>query len=129
MQTTAQELEFQIDELIVGTMPHEGERPIRVVVTDEEFALLKDNHDMAWRVVTGPITAAIVLILDLGDFWVSWDVQEGQARALWPYLLEGDPLPLVVGTRSGQRLELRTPRFPDGMLVFMERPYRPVAAA
>jgi hypothetical protein len=61
--TEAEQREFEIDEVLALSLRHDE---CSISAEDSEMALLQLDREASWRVLTGPQTHSIVVILELG---------------------------------------------------------------
>lgn len=127
--TDAERREFEIDEVLASSLPHEGTAPVLVHAEDEELALLRSNHTTRWRVLTGPQTSCIVAVLELGPFHLAWEVSEEEAAGMCRKLQRGATLPITITSRTQGTLQLTAPPLPPDLRPHLAIAYLPVSAA
>lgn len=127
--TAAQQREFEIDEVLAGALPHEGIAPVVVHADDHELALLREDHAARWRVLTGPQTACIVAVLELGPFHLAWEVSEAEEAPVLRRLRGGAALAITVTSDTQGALQLSAPPLPEELRPQLSTPYIPVSAA
>ncbi|NTU85174.1 MAG: hypothetical protein HGA45_38425 [Chloroflexales bacterium] len=125
----AERREFAIDELLAGSLPHEGTDRIIVRAQDAELALLRADHTARWRIVTGPITLSIIAILELGPFHLAWSLCEDEPTPIRPQLRQGVALPITLTSRTQGTLQLTAPPFPASLRPLLDTAYLPISAA
>jgi hypothetical protein len=127
--TDAERREFEIDEVLAGSLPHKGTAPVVVHAEDAELAILRSNHTARWRVLTGPQTSAIVAVLELGPFHLAWEVSEEEEAGICRKLQRGTAVPITVRSRTQGMLQLVAPPLPADLRPHLTIPYIPVSAA
>lgn len=127
--TEAERREFEIDDLLAGSLPHQGSEHIRVSTEDAELILLRAEHSPRWRVVTGPITLSIVAVLELGHFHVAWPLTEDEEAPIRRKLGRGETLRITVVSPTQGTLELTAPALPTSLRPLLDTAYLPISAA
>lgn len=126
--TTAQQREFEIDAVLAGSLPHEGVAPVVVHADDHELTMLRADYTTRWRVLTGPQTSCVVAVLELGPFYLAWEVSEEEATVRWK-LRGGAALVITVTSDTQGTLQLTAPPLPEELRPHLSTPYLPVNAA
>jgi hydrogenase maturation factor HypF (carbamoyltransferase family) len=127
--TDAERREFEIDEVLAGSLPHQGVAPVVVHADDHELTILRADHTARWRVLTGPQTSCIVAVLELGPFHLAWEVSEEEEAGICRKLQRGTALPITVMSRTQGTLQLVAPPLPADLRPHLTIPYIPVSAA
>lgn len=126
--TAAEQREFDIDDLLAVSLRTEVTDTVLVHVSEPEYDVLRADHRPAWRVVTGPITNCIVVILSLGQFHVAWCVNDDEAAHMARLLRTRQPLPLTVSSPR-RRFDISVPPLPVELCAYLHLDYIPVSAA
>lgn len=127
--TTAEQREFEIDDLLAASLDNEVSDSVLVHVSDAELDLLRAHHASSWRVVTGPITEAIVVVLTLGHFHIAWDVASEEEAHVARVLRSDRPLELRLRSPRRPQFTLSVPNLPLALRVQLTTAYIPVSAA
>jgi hypothetical protein len=128
-RSEAERREFEIDDLLAGSLPHEGSEHIRVSTEDAELTLLRAEHSARWRIVTGPITLAIVVVLELGYFHLAWTFTEDEETPIRRRLRRGEALHITLASPTQGKLELTAPPLPASLRPLLDTAYLPISAA
>ncbi|NJO81678.1 MAG: hypothetical protein HC828_02165 [Blastochloris sp.] len=127
--TTAEQREFEIDEVLAGALPHEGISPVIVHADDHEVKILRTDHHVRWRVLSGPQTSCVVAVLELGPFHLAWEVSEAEEAAVRWKLHGGAALQITVTSATQGTLQISAPPLPEALRSHLSTPYLPVNAA
>lgn len=127
--TAAEQREFEIDDLLGASLRTEVTDVVFVHLTDEERDLLSTEHASSWRVVTGSITASIVVVLALGPFHIAWNVAADEEAHVGRLLRTGQPLTLTLQSPRRPVFHLTIPALPPELYPQLTANYRPVNAA
>ncbi|GAB4426074.1 MAG: hypothetical protein OHK0015_06600 [Chloroflexi bacterium OHK40] len=126
--TAAEQREFDIDDLLAVSLPNEVTDTVLVHVSEPEYDVLRADHRTAWRVVTGPITNCIVVILSLGQFHVAWCINDDEAAHIAQLLRSRRPLTLTLSSPR-RRFDISVPTLPVELCTYLQLDYIPVSAA
>ncbi|GAB4448370.1 MAG: hypothetical protein OHK0015_53070 [Chloroflexi bacterium OHK40] len=126
--TAAEQQEFDIDDLLAVSLPTEVTDTVLVHVSEPEYDMLRADHRTAWRVVTGPITDCIVVILSLGPSHIAWCVNDDEAAHIARLLRTRQPLLLTVSSPR-RRFDVNVPPLPIELCAYLQLDYIPVSAA
>jgi hypothetical protein len=126
--TPAEQREFEIDDLLAVSLRTEVTDTVLVDVTERELDILRANHRIAWRVVTGPITDCIVVILSLGHFHIAWCVNDDESTHVAQLLRSRRPLTLTLSSPR-RRFDISVPPLPVELCAYLQLDYIPVSAA
>ena len=126
--TAAEQREFDIDDLLAVSLPTEVTDTVLVHVSEPEYDVLRADHRPAWRVVTGPITDCIVVILNLGRFHIAWCVNDDEAAHIAQLLRSRRPLTLTLSSPR-RRFDISVPPLPVELCTYLQLDYIPVSAA
>lgn len=89
IRSEAERMEDQLDDVLATSLHNEVDRNITVRVSDPQLVALRADHRAAWRILNGPLTASIVVVLDLGPFHLAWDITEPEEAPLARLLEQG----------------------------------------
>jgi hypothetical protein len=126
--TVAEQREFEIDDLLAISLHTEVTDIVLVHVTEREFDMLRADHHTAWRVVTGPITRSVVVILSIGHLHVAWSVKDDEAAHVARLLRTRQPLLLTLSSPR-RRFDIMVSPLPVELCAYLHIDYLPVSAA
>lgn len=125
----AERIEDQLDDVLATSLHNEVGSSITVRVSDPQLIALRANHQAAWRILNGPLTASIIVVLDLGPFHLAWDITEPEEAPIANLLEEGLPLCVVVIASQEPRLSIEVAPVPEALRPNLLTAYIPVSAA
>lgn len=128
-RSEAERMEDQLDDVLATSLHNEVGSSITVRVSDPQLVTLRANHQAAWRILNGPLTASIIVVLDLGPFHLAWDITEPEEAPVASLLEEGSPLRVVVIGGREARFSIEVPPVPDALRPNLLTAYIPVSAA
>jgi hypothetical protein len=126
--TAREQREFEIDDLLAISLHTEVSDTVLVHVSEPEFDMLRADHRTGWRVVTGPITHCIVVILSLGQFHAAWCINDDEAAHITRLLRTRQPLLLTLSS-PWRRFDISVPPLPVELCAYLHLDYIPVSAA
>lgn len=128
-RSEAERIEDQLDDVLATSLHNEVGSSITVRVSDPQLVALRANHQAAWRILNGPLTASIIVVLDLGPFHIAWDITEPEEAPIANLLEEGLPLRVVAIGGREPRLSIEVPPVPGSLRPNLLTAYIPVSAA
>lgn len=128
-RSEAERIEDQLDEVLATALHTEVDDTILVRADAEQLAVLHLDHATSWRILNGPLTASIIVVLELGCFHLAWDISEPEEAPILRLLESGRPLRVVVTGSPQPRLSIEVPPVPRALRPNLHTAYIPVSAA
>lgn len=125
----AERIEDQLDDVLATSLHNEVGSSITVRVSDPQLAALRTDHAVAWRFLNGPITASIVVVLDIGPFHLAWDITEPEEAPITRLLERARSLTIIIIGDQEPRLRIDVPPIPNQLRPNLMMAYLPVSAA
>jgi hypothetical protein len=129
VRSKAERIEDQIDDVLGTSLHNEVDTSITVRVSDPQLMALHSDHRSAWRILNGPLTASIIVVLDLGLFHLAWDITEPEEVPIARLLDQGRALKVIIIGCQEPQLSIEVPPVPDELRPNLLTAYIPVSAA